>query len=208
MEVKSLFSTPLIMTELADGSPLIPSLRASILARREQSDGVSHSNEGGWQSDDDLIVWAGSAGDTLVSGIKAILEQCTGTFDGKLVQKQALEWKIQAWANINQKGNGNALHFHPASYWSGTLYVDDGGIDGREHLGGAIEFKDPRGAAPLMYAPGVKMALDGCLTAGLAERIYPKTGQLIIFPSWLAHCVTPYRGNGTRISIAFNCSLW
>ncbi len=208
MIVKSLFPTPLIVTEIEAASPLIASLRATILARSTSDAGSSRSNEGGWQSNDDLLDWTGEDGTNLFAGIRSILDSSTATLDQGALKKQPLDWKFQAWANINRLGHGNAVHFHPASYWSGSFYVDDGGIAGGQDLGGAIEFKDPRGAAPLMYAPGVKMTFDGCLSAGLSERIYPKTGQLLLFPSWLAHSVMPYGGSGTRISIAFNCSLW
>ena len=208
MQVKSLFPTPLVVTEIDGNSSLVSELRATILERQQATSGVTRSNEGGWQSSDDLAGWTGTPGATLLAGISDILAKCTSAFDGQALNRAPLDWKYQAWANVNRKGHGNAPHFHPASYWSGTFYVDDGGIAGQEHMGGAIEFRDPRGAAPLMYAPNVKMAFEGCVNAGLAERVYPKTGQLIVFPSWLAHAVTPYDGEGTRISIAFNASLW
>jgi hypothetical protein len=44
------------------------------------------------------------------------------------------------------------------------------------------------------------------MTAGRSELIYPKTGMMLIFPSWLQHSVMAYTGTGTRISIAFNLS--
>jgi len=31
--------------------------------------------------------------------------------------------------------------------------------------------------------------------------------MLVAFPSWLQHAVRPYRGTGTRISIAINLSV-
>jgi predicted 2-oxoglutarate/Fe(II)-dependent dioxygenase YbiX len=32
-------------------------------------------------------------------------------------------------------------------------------------------------------------------------------GQLVLFPSWLLHHVTPFAGEGERITVAFNCAL-
>ena len=208
MQVRPLFPTPLIVTEVEDGSPLVAALRAVILQHEQASRGVTRSNKGGWQSADDFLAWSGAAGATLFEGISALLQKSTAAYCNGSLEKTPLDWKFQAWANVNRSGHGNTVHFHPGSYWSGTFYVDDGGIGGGEALGGAIEFTDPRGPAPLMYAPDVKMAFDGCINAGLGERLYPKTGQLILFPSWLAHSVQSYTGSGTRISIAFNCSLW
>ncbi len=208
MQVKSLFPTPLLMTEVQDDSPVVPRLRETILRRHDESGGVTRSNDGGWQSADDFLQWSGEAGSTLMAGVAALLGNATAVMEDGTLSRRPLDWKFQAWANVNRKGNGNKAHIHPGSYWSGTFYVDDGGIDGKDHLGGAIEFSDPRGPGPLMYAPNVKMTFEGCVNAGLAERIYPKTGLLIIFPSWLPHSVTAYQGEDTRISIAFNCSLW
>jgi uncharacterized protein (TIGR02466 family) len=49
--------------------------------------------------------------------------------------------------------------------------------------------------------------MPGGLTGGATERIRPKAGRLVMFPSWMIHQVRPYRGTAERISIAFNLSL-
>jgi hypothetical protein len=36
-------------------------------------------------------------------------------------------WRVEAWANVNGPGDGNICHYHPASFWSGTYCVDEGG---------------------------------------------------------------------------------
>src|SRR5262249_44640153 len=118
-----------------------------------------------------------------------------------------IDWKIFAWANLNREGHANARHIHGGAVWSGVFYVDDGGIAGDASLGGGLELWDPRGGLALMYAPTAKLATPGAVNAGLAEVHYPKTGQLVMFPSWLPHSVEPYRGSAVRISVAFNLSL-
>jgi uncharacterized protein (TIGR02466 family) len=55
-----------------------------------------------------------------------------------------------------------------------------------------------------MYAPQLAFAVPGGQSAGASELIYPKSGQFVLFPSWLQHAVRPYRGERTRISVAFN----
>jgi hypothetical protein len=72
--------------------------------------------------------------------------------------------------------------------------VDDGGIAGGDALGGALDFSDSRGAMPMMHAPEVRMLFPGCANAGQGERFYPKTGMLMMFPAWLSHYFTQYRG--------------
>jgi uncharacterized protein (TIGR02466 family) len=111
------------------------------------------------------------------------------------------------WANVNKSGHGNEFHSHPGSFWSGVYYVDDGGIAANPSLGGELEFMDPRGPGPAMYAPQLAFALPGGLSVGANEVVHPRTGRLVMFPAWLLHQVRPYRGGAERISIAFNLSL-
>ena len=118
-----------------------------------------------------------------------------------------IAWRTNAWANVNRKGHGNEFHTHPGAYWSGTYYVDDGGIADDPELGGAFEMQDPRGVAPAMYAPLLGFAVPGGQSAGASELIQPKSGQFILFPSWLQHGVRPYQGERMRISVAFNFSV-
>ena len=56
-------------------------------------------------------------------------------------------------------GHGNEFHSHPGSFWSGVYYVDDGGIAADPSLGGELEFMDPRGPGPAMYAPHLAFAM-------------------------------------------------
>jgi hypothetical protein len=81
-------------------------------------------------------------------------------------------------------------------------------LAGDDHaLGGEFEMQDPRGVAPAMYAPLLGFAVPGGQSAGASELIHPKSGQLVLFPSWLLHAVRPYRGERERISVAFNFGL-
>lgn len=202
-----LFPTPLLVAELFDEPGPIDDLRDTILGRHDQDPGVRHSNEGGWQSAQDFYTWCGDVGHHVLTSAARIGTDNTLVFGENGVRRCDFDWQIAAWANVSWRGSQNASHVHPGSFWSGCFYVDDGGIAGEDRLGGAIEFQDPRGPAPIMHAPNLKFGIKGCVSAGLGERVYPKTGQLLMFPAWLSHSVTRYDGDGTRISIAFNLSL-
>ncbi len=204
MQIKSLFPTPLVTCDLDGSESLIPALRERILKRAAEVPGVSRSNEGGWQSAPDFPEWSGSSGEALTAAITEIVNRFTVVNTDSGLQRLTLNWRLQAWANVNRRGHANAAHFHPGAFWSAVFYVDDGGIDGKPDLGGAIEFADPRGPAPVMYAPNVKMGIEGCVLAGLQERVFPRTGQLLLFPAWLGHSVAPYTGDRTRISVTIN----
>jgi uncharacterized protein (TIGR02466 family) len=126
---------------------------------------------------------------------------------GQALVPAKVNWNIVAWANINRAGDSNKPHGHPAAYWSGVYWVDDGGADEDPAVGGLFEIADPRGIVPAMVAPHLHFALNDCLGDGRGQAVTPKTGTMILFPSWLIHSVTPYHGKRPRISVAFNLAL-
>jgi uncharacterized protein (TIGR02466 family) len=82
------------------------------------------------------------------------------------------------WANINYKGGFNRPHMHPNSLWSGVYYIKT-----PENCG-HLKCEDPKSVAA-MTLPLI-------------------SGRLIMFPSWLNHCVDPNESNDIRISVSFN----
>jgi len=203
-EVRNYFATPVILAPLADAEAVNADLRRIILERERKDEGVHHSNLGGWQSSWDFESWGGPRARQLLDAARSIATRATSDRTGKALR---VAWKTNAWANVNRRGHGNEFHTHPGAYWSGTYYVDDGGIGDDHELGGAFEIQDPRGVAPAMYAPMLGFAMPGGQSAGASELIFPETGQFLLFPSWLAHAVRPYEGSRERISIAYNFSL-
>jgi uncharacterized protein (TIGR02466 family) len=202
-ETVTLFSTPVVLSDLPDTAALNADLRAVIVHRETTHPGTQHSNLGGWQSDWDMDRWGGAAAIKLLAIGRNTANRATTDRQGNPV---ALTWKANMWANVNRSGHGNEFHSHPGSFWSGVYYVDDGGIDADPALGGELEFMDPRGPGPAMYAPHLAYGKAG-LSVGANETVRPKAGRLVMFPAWLLHQVRPYRGKAQRISIAFNLSL-
>lgn len=204
-ELRQLFPTPIAVAQMPDAAPLNAALKQVILAREAaQPAGTQHSNLGGWQSSWDLQDWGGAAAAHLLQTATGLAGQLTTDRQGQAVQ---VEWVINCWANVNRGGHGNEFHTHPGAFWSGSYYVDDGGIGADPGLGGEFEVQDPRGVAPAMYAPNLTFAGRDGIAAGAVETLSPRAGMLILFPSWLQHAVRPYRGSAARISIAFNLSV-
>ena len=204
VELRSYFATPIAVVELDGAAALNRALTETVLAREKTHPSVQHSNLGGWQSSWDFPTWGGAAGDTVLRSAVALAGRMTADRNGKPVD---VNWRVNAWANINRAGHGNEFHTHPGCFWSGTYYVDDGGIGDDAALGGEFEMQDPRGVAPAMYAPMLCFATPGGRSVGASELIRPKAGMLVLFPSWLSHGVRPYRGGRMRISLAFNLGL-
>lgn len=211
-EIVPLFATPIVTFDVPDAATLNAELREAI-ERREKSKtaGMQRSNLGGWQSSWDMESWGGVPAIKLLSWGRNLANRVTTDREGNTGKGPhpgyfAVTWRANMWANVNRKGHGNAFHAHPGAFWSAVYYVDDGGIDADPSLGGELEFMDPRGSVPIMYAPHLGFALpDGAANA--PNFIRPKAGRLVMFPSWLMHQVRLYRGDAERISIAFNLTL-
>ena len=193
-EIVPLFSTPIVISDLPDAVALNVDLRKVIEQRHTSHPGTQHSNLGGWQSSWDMDRWGGAPAIKLLAIGRNLANRATTDREGKPV---TVTWRANMWANINRTGHGNEC----------VYYVDDGGIAADPSLGGELEFMDPRGPGPAMYAPQLAFAMPGGLSVGANETVPPKTGRLVMFPAWLLHQVRPYRGGAERISIAFNLSL-
>lgn len=204
IQVNGIFATPVAILMLTDSAAVNEALKATILAREQSHPSTSHSNLGGWQSSWDFAEWSGPAGQQVLGAARHVADQLTSDRQG---QKRKIDWKVNAWTNVNRESHGNEFHTHPGAFWSGCYYVDDGGVGADPSLGGQFEIQDPRGVAPAMYAPGLAFAVPGGQSCGASELVTPRGGMILMFPSWLSHAVRPYTGGGTRISIAFNFSL-
>ena len=204
IQVAPLFPTPVTTTQLPDAERINAQLRRIILEREASHPSTHHSNLGGWQSTWDFIEWGGPALRTVLKAGEAVANRLTIDRQGR---PAGVQWKINCWANVNRKGHGNEFHTHPGAYWSGVYYVDDGGAGTDSSLGGQLEIQDPRGVAPIMYAPRLAFAGPGGQALGATETLQPRVGMMIIIPSWLHHAVRPYHGDGDRISVAFNLSV-
>lgn len=99
-------------------------------------------------------------------------------------------WHLHMWATVLHEGGHQAPHIHPGGWMSGVFYLDDGGATEEEH-GGAILFG--KGPDELQLKVPFK-----------ENRHQPQTGDLLLFPSYFYHRTVPFKGPGTRISLAFD----
>ncbi len=193
-DVVRAFATPIYRRRWPDSAALNARLRELVLARRAAAASTRRSNVGGWQSSHDLMSWGGpeiaELGRRLNEAFGACMEAEIGTraFTCKLA--------VTAWANVNGDGDYNRHHTHAGNHWSAVYYVDLGAPDPAVSPNGAIEFLDPRPAVGVYDLPGAP--------SYTTWTIPPEAGEMLMFPSWLRHGVLPFRGAGTRISIAFN----
>lgn len=210
LSVKHLFATPLVVASLPPEEYLAinAALNDTILKREQESKSVIISNRGGWQSDTKVLEWGGPPVQKVLSAITDLLKQVTLHLENNTYSRVNLQWRVEGWANINRKGDNNAVHTHPGAYWSAVYYVRvDDIMEENKTVGGELELMDPRGVLPILYCPNLRFGIQGYTTAGTSELHKPRAGQCVLFPSWLPHAVVPYIGAGTRISIALNFSV-
>jgi uncharacterized protein (TIGR02466 family) len=205
IDVRAYFATPVVFAELENPEQLNLELRDTILSRRSEKTTVSNPAQNYWQSDWDFVSWGGEASRRLLETFAAIGNNMTQIRpDDSGSQTREIPWSLNARAVVNSSGENDLLHAHPNCFWSGVYYVDDGGIADDPSLAGELELFDPRGSAPVMYNSTYRMNVPDGESAGGFHRIRPQNGLMIVFPSWLLHGVSLYRGTGTRISIAIN----
>ncbi|RIV88996.1 TIGR02466 family protein [Aurantiacibacter zhengii] len=198
-----LFTTPFVVDTLQSEAG-IAMLREAIEAEMARDPkGLEISNLGGWHSNTRMLEWGGEAAKALV--YKAMTLADTATLDAKSPDDSRFGWIPELWANVNGKGSANQYHTHPGSYWSVVAYVDDG-YDGSDdpELGGELQLLDPRAPTPQMAVPDLRLLGADRKPQPCEITIRPRTGMVVMFPSWLPHAVCMYRGEGTRISVAIN----
>jgi uncharacterized protein (TIGR02466 family) len=98
------------------------------------------------------------------------------------------------WANISVPDARHGEHSHPNNYLSGVYYVKT------PKGGDSINFYDPRPQAHVV-APHVATFSPNHASS---VHVEVQPGRLVLFPGWLRHSVDPNRGDGVRMSIAFN----
>ncbi len=199
---RHLFATPFIGDTLQSAEGL-RILRKAILEEQTRDAGVQISNIGGWHSNTEMLQWGGEAARALA--LKAMEMADAQTLDAKGAGNNRFTWHPEMWANVSRKGAANQYHFHPGSFWSAVAYIDDGYEgDADPALGGELQLQDPRMPMIRMTAPDLRI-LDAQGQAMNTEvQLRPKTGMIVMFPSWLQHAVRPFHGSGTRISVAIN----
>lgn len=99
------------------------------------------------------------------------------------------------WLNIMPAGVTHSMHIHPLSVISGTYYVQTPANCS------VLKLEDPR-MQFMMGSPPKKKSAQ-------AEHknfysIAPKSGQVVLFESWLRHEVPAHATKSERVSISFN----
>jgi uncharacterized protein (TIGR02466 family) len=163
---------------------------------------VGTSNLGGFHSDTKLL----SEKDESIVELRQLITEAIFAYLGPLIDNECaappedINLTLWGWCVIMREGNYNHQHMHPDANLSGVYYVTTPKVmqnSTTEQPHGCISFVDPRPRADAMRLPNQFSA----------HAINPEAGDMVIFPSYYEHSVTPFRGAGVRICIAFNAKL-
>ncbi len=101
------------------------------------------------------------------------------------------------WFNVSRPGYSHRNHVHPNNVLSGVYYLKTSPDCGD------IVFDDPRPQANVLLPDAHEVTPFN----NHSYAVTPEQGQMILFPSWLAHRVAVNRSKSERISLSFNVML-
>ena len=174
--------------------------RAHLVDLSQRDAGARVSNVGGWQSVPDLLMEDATLSPLVAAVREAVIEYLAATL-GAAAASSVLDVRLTGWANVNRRGDSNAMHEHLDQDWaiSGVMWLDDGG-----DATCALRFADPR---PLRTAADGDDS-DGDDDEDGVAAAKPLAGQVVVFPAWLRHWVPAHCGDGARVSVAFNAAVF
>lgn len=153
--------------------------------RKKDQKGRLLSNIGGWQSN--LLNDIGEVREHIEDHSLKYLNELGLSASNKV---------DVCWANINGYKDTNAWHTHPKSVISGVFYVD------ANEKSGNLKFFNPYiNEISREWADHIKNFNP---MNDVDTEIMPRSGLLILFPSFLPHSVNPNLSEEERISISFN----
>ena len=188
------FSTPVWIKQLNNFENINDELKSYIYqARKDNPEGVKKSNVNGWHSE---------GLDLKNQSLKNFITEISNNIGSAI---KDMNWDLDSqiaritnmWAIINKERAFNERHHHGNSSLSAAYYVK------AEKNAGDLIFFDPR-QANVFHHPTSKEANSlNCQV----QSVTPRSGTLVLFPSYLEHKVAENLSNEERIVVSFNVSL-
>lgn len=116
---------------------------------------------------------------------------------------RGLTFQNHTWFHITRYAGSFVAHNHPMASWSAVYCVSAGEEVPARPESGILRFFDPRAGANAYLDPANE-SLKPPYRVRMAEFRLTE-GQIVVFPSYLFHEVTPFYGRDLRITVATNC---
>jgi len=148
---------------------------------------VKLETEGGWKVRGGAV-WDSEEGRHLMAAACQFASKATSQAEVHIRDR---------WANVMEAGSGwySAPHSHSTADVAVVYALSED--DDHESPKGKLQFIDPRIPACCRR--------EGFVSAALTPKM--KAGDVIGFPGFITHWVTPYLGREDRITLAFNVGL-
>ena len=206
-----MFAVPVASAMVDDPATLNRELRALFLARVAEGERYANPNpyqvgsRSLFESRFDLFDWPDQAvvrlRDFCWSRLYALVKELNG-YDNDVIRR--LRIGNEAWFHVTRRGGSFSVHNHPLHSWSGVYCVCQ---EGDADVPGSGEFNiiNPH-VMNTMWTDMATYRLKPPFDMGnVAMRLQP--GQLLLFPSWLLHYVSPFQpadDEAMRVTVAFN----
>lgn len=105
------------------------------------------------------------------------------------------EHVVKGWVTIPSNGYTNPAHNHPEASFSAVFYL----LNEDLKVGGELCMLDPRSNANRAYTRRLRTMFS-------TTSYIPNSGDIVVFPSYLFHYTTPFKGK-IRLAIATDLYL-
>jgi hypothetical protein len=114
-----------------------------------------------------------------------------------------LQIQNHTWFHVTRYAGSFVAHNHPLASWS-AVYCVRAGMRPAEHPdSGILRFLDPRhGSGAFLDIANSRLRPPFALKP---REVRLEEGQILVFPSYVFHEVSPFYGPDTRITVATNC---
>ena len=196
IKTRNLFPVPIFHYKLENYQETNQELLNYILElQKKDKTGNTHSNRGGWHSQNFDIVNEGPPINFINKITNYLKHIIVDEFGWKYVpNKQRI---VAMWAIINKKNSFNVMHNHQNCYLSASYYVR------KPEDSGDITFFDPKEAKTYRF-PKIEKYTEYSTEIVTIE---PEEGDLLIFPSYLYHAVGENLSDDSRVVLSFNVDI-
>ena len=208
MEVIPAFAVPVCHTRLDDCERLNQELERLFLSRETpeyRNATPSHNPQAEmFESRFDLFTWPEPCIQELRKFmLEAVFRVAMAASETPREEFATLRLNNHTWFHVTRHTGFFVSHNHALASWSAVYCVKDGTDPAGTTRGGSLRLFDTRTGADAFLDPANQRLRQPFVVGDLDLQL--QAGQLVVFPSYLFHEVTPYYGHDTRITVASNC---
>jgi uncharacterized protein (TIGR02466 family) len=208
LTVRSLFATPFGTARLPNCERLNRELTALFLQREtgeHRNPTPSHVPQSEtFESRFNLFHWPESCVQELRNiMLNAVAQMVIETTSLKAQDIAKLNFQNHTWFHISRYAGSFVAHNHPLASWSAVYCVRAGESVPQHPDSGVLRFLDVRAGGNAYLDPANATLQRAYALAPVELKL--EAGQLVVFPSYVFHEVTPFYGSDTRITVATNC---